>query len=66
MFRRGRLHGMVVYTPVPEVSMFDLTIGVEKESKELYEEVCSTMEKAAEGTMNGLLKYMIKVEDETR
>jgi len=62
---RGRLHGMVVYTPVPEVSMFDLTIGVEKESKELYEEVCSTMEEAAEGKMNGVLKYMLKVEDET-
>ena len=57
---------MVVYTTVPEVSMFDLTIGVEKESKELYEEVCSTMEQAADGKMNGLLKYMVKVEDETR
>ena len=57
---------MVVYTPVPEVSMFDLTIGVEKESKELYQEVCSTMEEAADGKMNGVLKYMVKVEDETR
>ena len=57
---------MVVYTPVPEVSMFDLTIGVERESKELYQEVCSTMEEAADGNMNGVLKYMVKVEDETR
>ena len=57
---------MVVYTPVPEVSMFDLTVGVEKESKELYKEVCSAMEEAAEGKMNGVLKYMLKVEDETR
>ena len=57
---------MVVYTPVPEVSMFDLTIGVEKENKELYEEVCTTMEEAAKGKMSGVLKYMVKVEDETR
>ena len=57
---------MVVYTPVPEVSMFDLTIGVEKESKDLYEEVCATMEEAAKGKMSGVLKYMVKVEDETR
>ena len=57
---------MVVYTPVPEVSMFDLTISVEKESKELYEEVCTSMEEAAKGKMSGVLKYMVKVEDETR
>ena len=55
-----------MYTPVPEVSMFDLTIGVENESRELYQEVCATMEEEAEGKMSGLLKYVVKVEDETR
>jgi len=54
---RGRIHGMVMYTPVPEVSMFDLTVGVDSESSELYREVCRAMKEAAEGKMRGVLKY---------
>ena len=57
---------MVVYTPVPEVSMFDLTIGVERESKELYREVCQQMEEAAEGRLKGVLKYVTSLGDESR
>ena len=60
------MHGMVVYTPVPEVSMFDLTIGVEREGRELYGEVCQRMEEAAEGRLRGVLKYVTSLGDESR
>ena len=36
--------------------MFDLTIGVENESRELYQEVCATMEEEAEGKMDHRLQ----------
>ena len=66
IFRRGRLHGIVVYAPVPEVSMFDLTFHVESEEADLYTKVCETMAKQAAGPLKGVLKYVKKMGDETR
>merc|ERR1712106_310751 len=62
---RGRLHGMVVYTPVPEVSMFDLTVGIERETENIYSDVCQEMKKQAEGKLKNVMKYVMKVGDET-
>ena len=65
--RRGKLHGIVVYTPVPEVSMFDLTIHVESEKEtDLYKSVCEEMFLQASGPLKNVLKYVKKMGDETR
>ena len=57
---------MVVYTPVPEVSMFDLTIHLEKEDPDLYNSVCNLMSRCANGSLKSVLKYVKKMGDETR
>jgi len=62
---RGRLHGIVVYTPVPQVSMFDLTVAVENGMKNIYQEVCKEMKRQAESKLKNVLKYVCKVEDQT-
>ena len=55
---RGRLHGLVVYTPVPEVSMFDLTVRLEAEGGDLYNAVCSEVERQAAGPLASTVKYV--------
>ena len=64
--RRGKLHGIVVYAPVPEVSMMDLTIHVEREDPDLYRAVCGVMLAQAQGPLSSVLKYVKKMGDETR
>lgn len=66
IFRRGKLHGIVVYTPVPEVSMMDLTLHVETEHAELYKSVCEVMLNHSNGGLKNVLKYVKKMGDETR
>ena len=65
-FRRGKLHGIVVYTPVPEVSMMDLTVHVEHENSDLYNSVCDVMLRNSLGPLKSVLKYVKKMGDETR
>lgn len=65
-FRRGKLHGIVVYTPVPEVSMFDLTVHVNCEQADLYQQVCEAVEREARGPLKHVLSYRQRVGDETR
>ena len=60
------MHGIVVYTPVPEVSMFDLTICIEKEAEHIYRDICLEMKKQAEGRLKNVMKYVMKMGDETR
>ena len=60
------MHGIVVYTPVPEVSMFDLTICIEKEADPIYNDICQEMRKQAEGMLKNVMKYVVKIGDETR
>jgi len=62
---RGKLHGIVVYTPVPEVSMFDLTICIEGEAEHIYKDICLEMKRQAEGKLKNVMKYVSKVGDET-
>ena len=60
------MHGMCVYVPSPEVSMFDLTIQVEKASDNIYRDICIKMKEAADGPLRGVLKYCMKMSDENR
>ena len=56
----------MVYAPVPEVSMMDLTIHVEREDPDLYRAVCGVMLAQAQGPLSSVLKYVKKMGDETR
>ena len=55
-----------MYTPVPEVSMMDLTLHVESEHSELYKSVCELMLNKSNGELRNVLKYVKKMGDETR
>ena len=46
---------MAFRVPVPDVSVVDLTVKLEKETS--YEEICAAMKAAAEGPMKGVLGY---------
>ena len=52
----GRLDGMAVRVPTPNVSLVDLTVTVGKEVT--VEEVNAAMKAAADGPMKGVLAYM--------
>ena len=51
----GKLTGMSFRVPIPDVSVVDLTVRLEKETT--YEEICEAMEKAAQGDLKGVLGY---------
>lgn len=51
----GKITGMAFRVPVPDVSVVDLTVKLEKETS--YEEICGAMKAAAEGPMKGVLGY---------
>ncbi len=51
----GKLTGMSLRVPTPDVSVVDLTARLEKETT--YEEVCAAMKKASEGELKGILGY---------
>ncbi len=51
----GKLTGMSLRVPTPDVSVVDLTARLEKETT--YEEVCAAMKEAAEGELKGILGY---------
>jgi len=51
----GKLTGMSFRVPVPDVSVVDLTVRLEKETT--YEEICAAMKKAAQGDLKGVLGY---------
>jgi glyceraldehyde 3-phosphate dehydrogenase len=53
---KGKLDGMAVRVPTPNVSLVDLVVEVEKETT--AEKVNEAMKKAAEGRMEGILKYV--------
>lgn len=49
----GKIHGMALRVPTPNVSLVDLVVDVQKEVT--AEEVNAAFEKAAEGSMKGIL-----------
>jgi len=51
----GKLHGFAVRAPVPTGSVVDLTVEAERETS--VEEVNAAMKTAAEGPLEGILRY---------
>lgn len=51
----GKLTGMAIRVPTPDVSMVDLTFRTEKAATK--EEIQAVLKKAAEGSMKGILGY---------
>lgn len=51
----GKLTGMSFRVPVPNVSVVDLTVRLEKPTT--YEEICSVIQQASEGSMKGILGF---------
>ena len=52
---QGKLTGMAFRVPTPTVSVVDLTVKTEKSTS--YEEICSKMKEAANGSLSGILEY---------
>lgn len=51
----GKLTGMALRVPTPDVSVVDLTCRLEKGAS--YETICAAMKKASEGELKGVLGY---------
>ena len=51
----GKLTGMSLRVPTPDVSIVDLTVNLAKPAK--YEEICAAMKAASEGELKGVLGY---------
>ncbi len=52
---QGKITGMALRVPTPDVSVVDLTIKVSKSTS--YDEVCAALKAASEGPMKGFLGY---------
>jgi glyceraldehyde 3-phosphate dehydrogenase len=52
---KGKLTGMALRVPTPDVSVVDLTFKTNKETS--YKEICEAMKQAAEGELKGILGY---------
>ncbi len=52
---KGKLTGMSFRVPVPDVSVVDLTVRLEKPAS--YEQICGAMKKASQGELKGILGY---------
>jgi glyceraldehyde 3-phosphate dehydrogenase len=52
---KGKLTGMALRVPTPDVSVVDLTFKTAKATR--YEEICAAMLQAAEGELAGILGY---------
>ena len=53
---KGKLDGMAIRVPTPNVSVVDLTVELSKNAT--AEEVNAAMKKASEGSMKGILEYV--------
>ena len=51
----GKLTGMSMRVPTPNVSAVDLTVKVSKSTT--YEEICASMKAASKGNLKGILEY---------
>jgi glyceraldehyde 3-phosphate dehydrogenase len=50
---KGKLTGMAFRVPVPDVSVVDLTVRLQKPTS--YDEICAALEEAARTTMKGII-----------
>jgi glyceraldehyde 3-phosphate dehydrogenase len=55
---KGKLDGLSIRVPTPNVSLVDLVVEVEKDTTK--EEVNMAMKEASEGKLNGILEYCDK------
>ena len=55
---KGKLDGLAIRVPTPNVSLVDLVVEVEKDTSK--EEVNMALKEAAEGRLNGILEYCDK------
>ena len=55
---KGKLHGMALRVPTPNVSLVDLVVDVKKDVT--VEEVNAAFKAAAEGKMNGILNFSME------
>jgi glyceraldehyde 3-phosphate dehydrogenase len=55
---KGKLDGLAIRVPTPNVSLVDLVVEVEKDTTK--EEVNMAMKEASEGKLNGILEYCDK------
>ncbi|TRY78150.1 hypothetical protein TCAL_13476 [Tigriopus californicus] len=60
----GKVSGICVYVPTPDVSMLDLTISLKHESDQIYRDVCLKLKEAAEGPLRNVLRYCMKQSDD--
>ena len=51
----GKLTGLALRVPMPDVSVVDLTVRLEKATN--YDDICAKMKEAAEGSMKAVLGY---------
>jgi len=51
----GKLTGMALRVPTPDVSVVDLTVRLAKDAT--YDEICAKLKEASEGSMKGILGY---------
>jgi len=51
----GKLTGMSIRVPTPDVSVVDLTVRLEKGAS--YEEICKAVKEASEGAYKGIIGY---------
>lgn len=52
---KGKLTGMAMRIPTPDVSVVDLTVRLSKPTS--YDAICQAMKEASEGSMKGFLAY---------
>ncbi|MGB7519432.1 MAG: type I glyceraldehyde-3-phosphate dehydrogenase, partial [Spirulinaceae cyanobacterium] len=52
---KGKLTGMALRVPTPDVSVVDLTFRTQKATS--YQDICAAMKKAAHGELQGILGY---------
>ncbi|MGQ4650514.1 type I glyceraldehyde-3-phosphate dehydrogenase [Lyngbya aestuarii] len=52
---KGKLTGMALRVPTPDVSVVDLTFRTEKATS--YKEICAAMKEASQGELKGILGY---------
>ena len=65
-FLHRKFHGIGVFVPTPEVSMFDITLQLENDIGEnLYRDVCLAIKEAAsEPPMKTVMRYCMKMSNE--
>ena len=57
-FLHGKLSGIAVYVPTPDVSLLDLTLQFETQKEDLYQDVCMKIKEASEdSSLRKIISY---------